>query len=1052
LIPHRGTKEGSAALVRLAWKGALPGAIREGNMFKPFIRGLLVLACLSPAFALAQQQTAEIDIPAGSLVSGLDALARQAGVQFVYSADQLAGLTTHGAHGNLSAQQALTDLLAGTGYSARRDATGAMVIVKTPAQPAAPATSARAPAAAPPAKTLQEVVVTGSRIPRSQIEGPAPVVTITAQDIQQRGFANVPDLMTSLTQNLGALDNNQYTDGFSPGAQAVDLRGLGPNHTLVLVNGRRIADYPQSYGGNSNFTDISNIPTALIDRVEILSGSASAVYGSDAMSGVINFILKKKVDGTTIDYRAGGTQHGGGGSQRLDITTGFSKGKFDAVFGLELVDKHPLWAFQRSFTDSRLDSPADPSDIIASRNFVRTDIDGNYLDPGKATCDSLSHLDKGTIFYASRPDYGYDPATDSYIPGYYCGSYYDVGYGTLENGRKMANLFATATYHFNGYTDLYVDVLAGTSHQDSYNTPLQWYNCEPLNGDCSDTPFYNTATGQVEEWGRQYFTIEENGGFKPGFIRNINNTLSLNTGIRGTFGPDSDWNYEANFEHSQNQLESKWPALVAAKAQALYLGPSLGVDPDSGYQMYYAPPSRLYTPLTVAQFRSITNDSTDHDRSRTENWSLTVTNTNLFKLPAGPVGFAGILEYGNSYFGLKADPLSLDGSYYGLHNTDAVGSRSHEAIGYEFSVPVFSKLTVTTAGRFDRYSYGDTNAGKFTYALGLEYRPIQSLLLRGSLSTGFRAPDLSYLYAGMSGSSSGGTDYYLCRLLEPDTGPDYYDDCSYGDVGFNGRSHGSTTLKDETSKSLTYGFVFAPTPNFDISADYYRIKLNNEVEYQDSDTILREEADCRLGPLDINSSFCQQVVSQVVRNPSDAPFEPNAITSVLVLPINAAIDQTSGVDFNAHYRLNAQRFGTFDFNLGATYVIRHTTQLSKDSPVDNEMTDIYYYLIPRTKANASVTWNIHDFTATLYGSRLGGIPNYDGTTRLGPTFLYNLTMGYKVTPGINVSLVVDNLFDKRPPRDDTWTSYPYYSRNWFSAVGRAYFVDLSIKFGGTNGI
>jgi iron complex outermembrane recepter protein len=1029
-------------------------------MSKPFVACLLALACLLPASALAQHDvaTADIDIPAGNLVTALDMLARQTGVQFVYSADQLAGLRTRGSHGKLSARQALADLLAGTGYVAHRDSSGALVIVKDPPAPQA------TPAGAPPRKsapasttTLQTVVVTGSRIPRAQVEGPAPVVTITARDIEQRGFVNVPDLMTSLTQNLGALDNNQYTDGFSPGAQAVDLRGLGPNHTLVLVNGRRIADYPQSYDGNSNFTDISNIPTSLIDRVEILSGSASAVYGSDAISGVINFILKEKADGTTVDYRAGSTQHGGGTSQRLDITSGYSKGKFDSVFGLELYDAEPLWAFQRSYTDSRLDSPENPSDVVASQVFLRTDVYGDYLDPGKSTCDALSYLDKGTVFYASRADYGYDPVTDSYVPGYYCGSYYDVGYGTLENGRKMANFFGSATYHLNGFTDLYLDVLAGTSHQDSYNTPLQWYNCEPLNGDCTDTPFYNAATGQVEEWGRRYFTIEENGGFENGEIRNINNTLSLNVGVRGTFGSDSDWNYEANFEHSQNKLESKWPALIAAKAQALYLGPSLGVDPDSGYLIYDAPPSRLYTPLTVAQFRSITQDSIDRDKSRTENYSLTLTNTNLFGLPAGPVGFAAIAEYGNQYFGLKADPLSLNGSYYGLHNTDAVGSRSHEAVGYEFSIPALSQLTVTTAGRVDRYMYGDTSSGKFTWAVGLEYRPFQSLLLRGSLSTGFRAPDLSYLYAGLSGSSSGGTDYYLCRRDEPDTGPDYYDNCSNGDVGFNGRSHGSTTLKDETSRSLTYGFVYSPTPNFDVGADFYRIKLNNEVEYQDSDTILREEADCRLGvttsgaPVDGSSAFCQQVESQVVRNSANAQYNPEGITSVLVLPINAAIDETSGVDLNAHYRLATRRAGTFDFNFGATYVIMHRTKLSVDSPIDNELTDLYYWLIPRTKANASVTWNFHDFTTTLYGSRLGGIPNYDGTQRMGPTFLYNLTMGYRVTPGINVSLIVDNVFDARPPRDTTWTSYPYYSRNWFNAIGRAYFVQMDVRFGGKGG-
>lgn len=1008
---------------------------------------VLGLACVVSMAANAQAEAArKFDIPAGGMVTALDTLARQSGAQFVYSADQLRNLRTPGVHGTLSSSAALQTLLQGSGFVAHRDASGAMVIVRQAA--AANPSSARpspAPAAAPArAKTvnLESVLVTGSRIPRSQIEGPAPVITITAKDIQERGFATVPDIMTSLTQNLGAVDNNQFTNGFSPGAQAVDLRGLGPNHTLVLVNGRRIADYPQSYGGNSNFTDISNIPTSLIDRVEILSGSASAVYGSDAISGVINFILKKKANGTTVDLRAGDTQHGGGNSQRLQITSGFSKGRFDSVFGLELYRSQPLWGYQRDFTDSRLDSPQDPSRNYASQVFVRMDVDENYLDPGQAQCDALSAYDMGSIVYAHRRNYGN-----------YCGSYRDVGYGTLENGRKAANFYGTATYHLTDHMDLFLDVLAGTSHQDSYNTPLQWQNCYPLNGDCADTPFYNAATGQIEQWQRRYFTIEENGGFGAGEIRSINNTLSLNTGIKGTLGDDNSWNYEAAFGHSQNQLEGKTPALIAANAQALYLGPSLGIDPDSGYTIYNAPPSRLYTPLTVAQFRSITQDSIDHDRSRSENFSLTASNTELFNLPAGPVGFAGVAEYGNQYFGLKADPLSLDGSYYGLHNTDAVGSRDHSGLGVEFSIPVFSKLTLSAAGRYDRYEYSADSTGKFTYSLGIEYRPFDTLLLRGSVGTGFRAPDLSYLYAGLSGSSSGGTDYYLCRRDEPETGPDFIDNCDYGDVGYNGRSHGSTSLKDETSKSFTYGFVYSPLPNLDFTADYYNISLENEVEYQSSNTILREEADCRLGqdidgnPIDPSSAFCQQVISQVVRNPVTAPSNPEGITSVLVLPINAAQDNTSGVDFKAHYRLTTDRAGTFDFNLGATYVAKHTTRLAEGLPVDNELTDLYYYVIPRTKANYSASWQFHKFTASIYGARLGGIPNYDGTERLAPTFLYNATFNYRFNARLSASFVIDNVLDKKPARDDTWTSYPYYSRNWFSPVGRAFFAELSYHFG-----
>ena len=894
-------------------------------------------------------------------------------------------------------------------------------------------------------QNLETVEVTGSHIPRAEVEGPSPIVVITADDIQRYGFPTVSELMASLTQTLGSVDNNQNTDGFSPGAQAVDLRGLGPNHTLVLVNGRRIADYPQAYGGNSNFTDVSAIPTSMIDRVEILTGSASAVYGSDAISGVVNFILKKKVDGTTIDLRVGDTEHGGGDSQRLTITSGWSNDRFDSVFSLELYNAQPLWAYQRKFTDSRLDSP-DP-DVVASPVFVRTDVYGDYLDPGKATCDALSKLDKGSVIYTSRPGYAADGG-----PGYFCGSYNDVGYGTLENGRKMANFYGTATYKLTDHASLFLDLQMSTSHQDSYNTPLQWQNSYQLNGDSTPVPFYNQATGEIEQWQRKYFTIEENGGFDAGEIRNIDNAFSLNTGVKGTFG-DSDWAYEALFGHSQNSLESKEPALVSAKAQALYLGQPLGIDPDSGYTIYDAPISRLYTPLTVAQFRSITQDSIDNDFSRAENYSITVNNTDVFSLPAGPVGFAAVAEYGNQYFGLKPDPLSLDGTYYGLHNTGAVGSRDHMGAGAEFSAPIFSKLTVTGAGRYDKYEYSDNASSKFTYALGLEFRPIDSLLARGSYSTGFRAPDLTYLYSGLSGSSSGGTDYYLCRRDEPDSGPDFADNCSNGDIGFNGRSHGSTTLKNETSKSLTYGFVFSPLRNFDITADYYNIRLSNEVEYQDSDTILREEADCRLGqtlqgaPVDSNSATCQQIISQVVRNPSTDLSNPDGVTSVLVLPINVAAERTSGIDFAAHYLWETGRVGNFNFNLGFTYVMKHDIQLAPDVPVDNELTDLYYYVIPRTKANYSAAWTLDKFTATIFGTRLGGLPNYDGDKRLGPTFVYNASLNYRFSDQWQASLIVDNLKDSKPGRDSSWTSYPYYASRWFSPVGRAYFAEVTYRFG-----
>jgi iron complex outermembrane recepter protein len=231
----------------------------------------------------------------------------------------------------------------------------------------------------------------------------------------------------------------------------------------------------------------------------------------------------------------------------------------------------------------------------------------------------------------------------------------------------------------------------------------------------------------------------------------------------------------------------------------------------------------------------------------------------------------------------------------------------------------------------------------------------------------------------------------------------------------------------------------------------------NEVEYQDSDTILRDEADCRLGatgngqPVDVNSALCQQVLSQVVRNSPTAASNANGITSVLVLPINAAVDRTSGVDINAHYVLGTEHFGSFDFNLGFTDVLTHTIQFFAGDPVVNELTDWFDYVIPRNKASYSVAWSVGDFTTTIHGSRLGGIPNFDGKRRLGSTSVYNASWNYRVNSRSAITLIVDNLFDRKPYRDSSWTSYPYYSTSWFSPVGRAFFLELNYRFGGSDG-
>ena len=201
------------------------------------------------------------------------------------------------------------------------------------------------------------------------------------------------------------------------------------------------------------------------------------------------------------------------------------------------------------------------------------DADGNYIDPGQATCQALSNLDRGSVFYASRA--GYAPGNTG-DPGYYCGSYRDVGYGTLENGRKAVNVYGSATYRINDSISLFLDMQAGYSHQVSYNTPLQWENSVQIERRLIARSLLSTWPPARSNSGSAGTSpSRRTAASMPARSTTSINTLSLNTGIKGTIA-DSSWNYEALFGHSQNKLESKEPALVSAKAQALYLGPLAG--------------------------------------------------------------------------------------------------------------------------------------------------------------------------------------------------------------------------------------------------------------------------------------------------------------------------------------------------------------------------------------------------------------------------------------------------------------------------------------------
>ena len=1022
-------------------------------MRQPMRMLLLSLACTTALAAQAQvSPSMPIDLPPGDLAAALNSLAQQSGTQLVYRADQLKGVHTNGVRGATSTDQALDGLLRGSGFSASRDgASGAVLIVPDPAAPrAAPTPSAPPPRESSsgddgagddaPVTRLETLQVTGSRIPRAQVEGPAPISVITAAEIQASGFTTVPDVLRAMTQNGGETQSQQSASGadFSPGAQQVDLRGLGPNHTLVLVNGRRIADFPMPFKGRSNFTDVSSIPIGMIERIEVLTGSASAIYGSDAISGVVNFILKKSIDGTIVDARVGTTSDGGGESFDASLVSGFERGNFRGVYSIELQAQDPLWAYDRDIQDSTLDAPR-ASAQIPRRAYLRTDWYDTYLDPGQARCDALAAQNDGSTYYASRPGWGeYDEELDDYGPGYYCGSDRSIGYGTILSKRRGVNGYTSMTYGFGEGTEWFADLQAGYHTVDIFRDVTAWSFMAPDGNE--EGYFFNQATDQVEYWQRQ-FSPEEIGGLHRNMIETTQKTLGLTTGLRGTFA--SAWDYEASLSHSRYKAEISWPQIVAARANALFLGEQLGEDED-GFPIFNADPDRLYRPLTRAEYDSIAARTVYHPESDTTTAALTVSKLDLFALAGGDTGFSGTLELGRQAYDLNPDPLATEYYYYSWKDSDGHGARNRWAAAGELRMPVHDTLNLSLAGRYDQYRYSGNSVGKATWSSGLEWRPIESLLVRGSYGTAFRAPDLHYVYAGIGNDETSGIDYYNCLLEEAE-------DCEDYSEGLIRTREGNRKLDPETSTSWTAGFVWSPLEGLDLSADWFDIDMRDQVQDMSVDAILRDEASCRLGDLDITSPTCVDALARIARSSNGSLY------GIYVNPINVARETTSGIDVAARYGFDTG-IGRFTLSANHTWVDKHDFQQYRGDRVEDQFAVNSGFDIPRTKTSASVTWELDAWSATLHGQRLGRLPNgwsYDQVWEDGDpgptipaTYRYNASMQYRFSDHARLSFAVTNLFDKMPPRDPTYTSYPYYDISWFDAVGRTLHLQYTHKFGG----
>ena len=899
------------------------------------------------------------------------------------------------------------------------------------------------------ARTLDRVTVTGSLIPMSELETATPVTVITAEELQSRGFTSVADALQQSSFATGGVQGEQSSASFTQGAETLSLFGLSPSYVKYLVDGRPMADYPALYNGSDTFNNISGIPIDLVERIEILPGGQSSLYGSDAIAGVVNVILKKQMDGAVINVRGGAFSEGGGASIRGSLATGFSAAddRLQGLIGVQYEERDPIWGYQRDITRQFNTNGTSPP--LASRDFLVLGVFTSYKFTDPNDCANVSGLFGGTVGLRTRPGFGDEN---------YCGSFTTPGYRTLRSGRESGQLYSHVTFDLTDRTQLYADLLYNNEKVKYHiGSNYTWWGTGPGFG-----YFYDPEVAADDLLGLQRaFAPEEMG---PGGFRNTMSTdkteaFAFTVGARGRIG-ESNWDYDIFGARTEYELVEHSFARFADEIDAFFvdrvLGPQLGLDPlYNAYPVFSPDYAAFYSPITPEEFASFTGYTDSRSKTTDNTFRALATNSVLFSLPGGDAGFALALEGGRQSWDYQPDPRLLDGSIWGTTSVQGGGSRSRYAATTELRLPLLEQLTATLSGRYDAFNVEDETIDKPTYSVSLEYRPFESLLFRGKYGTAFKAPTLADLYQGASGYYSSVTDYYNCQLLG--FAPGETDGCpaQFSNRQFFGTQSGSTELRPINADTWNAGVVWSPIANLGISVDYFSFKLEDEVNTESAEDLTLAEMRCRTGLEDINSGTCVNALSKVIRNAA------GAITDILTPKVNVSQQELRALTASVNYLWDIGTYGSLKFNGSYTNILEHTQQSYPGDPEIDLLREPLYSSDPKTKANASVTWSKDKWGVTAYVNRLGKQPNYRAQVTndysatnagtLAPWILYNMSVDYRALPNLELSLLVNNVLNTMP-EDGSYpgtSGAPYddYNTNPF---GRAIYAEMRYSFGGAD--
>ncbi len=668
------------------------------------------------------------------------------------------------------------------------------------------------------ATNLDRITVTGSNIPRTDTETPSPVQVISRQELDRTGKTTVAEYLQTLTSDGSGSVPKTFGNGFAGGGAGISLRGLGAGSTLVLLNGRRMATYGLADDGQKVFTDLSTIPLDAVERVEVLKDGASSIYGSDAIAGVVNIILRKDFTGAILRASYGLSGDSDGDARKATLTAGtgsLAEDGWNAFFSLDVGKTDGIRVSDRRNRKWIGTGDLRPWGYSAGGSqFLGGAITGGGAGGGVSPTGSL--FDPATGLLVSLPGCAAFSNVTPQDPGGGC--LWDVGqFRDLSPEEKYANVFSRATFAIGDSAEAYVEM--GYSKKDTVfsNTPSSvsgtWgYPGGPVNANSGPGATVLHAGHPDNPYGEPVRVRYSAWDVGPRVTRNSNEFTRFLAGVKGTWG---DWDYATAHLHSSTNLVSKRTGFLRYSAVQCVLG-----DPACAAGTWNIGQGSAANPQSLYDYISPTIQA--NAKSSLDIFDFKV-NRSLMDMAGGPLGLALGTEWRRTSNTLTPQTYTDVGDIIGLGYSAYDGTQNVYAAFAELSAPVLEQLELNAAVRYDKYESGDDAVKP---KAGFKWTPAPWFALRGTYAEGFRAPNPAENGDGGLAAFSSARDPVRCPEGSPAPGGTQ-DDCGLQPVAII--TTPNPALEPEESKSYTLGIVLQPTRTTSITIDAWRIKRINEI-------------------------------------------------------------------------------------------------------------------------------------------------------------------------------------------------------------------------------